>query len=92
MGGYFVHLDDERFKVIKNVLLLAFVGLSCCEFLVGETCSKGGNNGAVMSTKYGVMKCLGYNSRHMDNKSRGFNAGMLCVYILGQYWDLPKDL
>jgi hypothetical protein len=92
MGGYSVHLDDKRFKVIKNILLLAFVGLSCCKFLVGETCSKGGNNGAVMSTKYGVIKCLGYNSRHMDSKLRGFNAGMLRVCMLGQYWDLPKEL
>jgi len=78
--------------VIKNILLLVFVGLSCCKFLVGETFNKCGNNGAVMSTKYGVMKCLGYNSRHINNKLRGFNAGMPRVCMLGQYWDLSKEL
>jgi hypothetical protein len=68
----------------KNRLLLAFVGLSCCEFFADKTCSKGGNNVAVTSTKYGVMKCLGYNSRHMDNKSWGFDAGMLRLCMLGE--------
>ena len=68
----------------KNRLLLAFVGLSWCEFFADKTCSKGGNNVAVTSTKYGVKKCLGYNSRHMDNKSWGFDAGMLRLCMLGE--------
>ena len=35
MGDYFVYLDVKRFKVIK-ILLLAFVGLSCCEFFMDK--------------------------------------------------------
>jgi hypothetical protein len=43
MGGSSMYLDVERFKVIK-ILLLAFVGLSCCEFLVDKHAA---NMGAV---------------------------------------------
>jgi hypothetical protein len=39
-----IHSDGSR-------MILAFVGLSCCEFSVDETCSKDGNNGAATSMK-----------------------------------------
>jgi hypothetical protein len=39
-----IHSDGSR-------MLLAFVGLSCCEFLVDKTYSKDGNNMAVTSMK-----------------------------------------
>jgi hypothetical protein len=39
-----IHNDGSR-------MLLAFVGLSCCEFSVDETCNKDGNNEAVTSMK-----------------------------------------
>ena len=69
-------------------MLLAFDGLSCCEFLVDETCSKCGSSKVVTSSKNGVMKCLGYNSRHMDSRLGGLDAEILHVCMLGQGWDL----
>ena len=90
MSDYFVYLDVERFKVIK-ILLLDFVGLSCCEFFYGQTCSKCGSSKAVTSTKNGVMKCLGYNNRHMDSRLGGFDVEMLRMCMFGQGWDLQKN-
>jgi hypothetical protein len=69
-------------------VLLAFDGLSCCEFLVDETCSKYGSSKAATSTKNGVMKCLRYNNRHMDSRLGGLDAKMLRVCMFRQGWDL----
>jgi len=74
-------------------MLLAFVGLSCCEFSVDETCSKDGNNGVVTSIKTIMWwNFLGINSRHMYSRSGGLYAGMLLLCMLRQGWDLLKEL
>jgi hypothetical protein len=83
---WMIHNDGSR-------MLLAFVGLSCCEFSVDETCNKDGNNEAVTSMKTIMWwSVLSTNSRHMDCRSGGFYDGMLLVWMFGQGWDLLKKL
>ena len=75
---WMIHSDESR-------MLLAFVGLSCCEFLVDETYSKDGNNMAVTSMKTIMWwSVLSTNSRHMDNRSGGFMLECYLCVCLGR--------
>jgi len=69
-----VHSDGSQ-------MVLAFVGLSCQDFSVAETCDKGWTQGCCVNEIFGwCRKCLRYNNSVWKTKSDGFDAGMLYVY------------